>query len=1057
MVIQALLKRNTYYDSITLMSLAQAVRDLEGVEDVGAVMATELNRELLRNSDLLPVEFLAEQERQPGPEDLLIVVRAVDEEKAGEALLVAEERLTVRGERGDVGGDGEIVVPMRSLEVALRRGGMAAVAVISVAGEHAWLEAEQALRHGLRVFLFSDNVPVEQERRLKALAAEKGLLLMGPDCGTAVMNGVGLGFSNVVPRGSIGIVGASGTGMQQVMCLIAAAGMGVSQAIGTGGRDLSEAIGGVMMRKGIELLADDARTEVIVLVSKPPAERVAREILRAAQVDKPVVVIFLGSAPERFADVAGKVHLARTLTEGAEMAVALADGERSRVPGKDALTRYDLAEVREKLAASQRYIRAFYSGGTLCDEAMLLLTERVGAVMSNIPLRTEWRLDAGKPGEMVRGHMALDLGSDEFTRGRPHPMIDPSLRLQYMARAAEDAETGVILLDVVLGFCAQQNPAAVYAPAIMQARAKAAASGRVLPVIVSLCGTEGDPQRLSMQRAALEAAGAMVFESNVAAAMATAMLVGHDEMPQGGVKGEIVQPQHGGDTSETLPGRQVSYPHSAGSEEASDIPSQGVINHARTQFHAPTTVRMPFVPAQGGFVNVGADLFADALVEQGAGVVRVSWQPAAGNSDEVLGVLLGNERVERANEEAVQRMMGARPRLVDVRTAGEVIAGMDKHLLLHAGPPIAWERMSGPLRGAVIGALLYEGLAADEMEAERLAASGEIRFAPCHHYDAVGPMAGVVSASMPVQVIEEPVYGHRTFSTLNEGLGKVLRYGANGPEVLARLRWMEQVLGPALARAVRAMGGLEIKMMTAQALLMGDECHNRNKAATSLFLREMAPYLVETGGSTEETASVLRFIHGNDHFYLNLSMAACKAAALAAHGVALSSVVTTMARNGTDFGIRVSGLGDRWYVAPAQQIKGLYFSGFSEADANPDIGDSTISETVGIGGFAMATAPAIVQFVGGTPTDALRYTLEMYDITVAEELQYQLPALGFRGSPTGIDIRQVVRQGLLPIINTGIAHRLPGIGQVGAGLVRPPMECFVAAVKDLAERARGKF
>jgi hypothetical protein len=305
---------------------------------------------------------------------------------------------------------------------------------------------------------------------------------------------------------------------------------------------------------------------------------------------------------------------------------------------------------------------------------------------------------------------------------------------------------------------------------------------------------------------------------------------------------------------------------------------------------------------------------------------------------------------------------------------------------------------------------------------------------------------------MPVQVIEEPVYGHRTFSTLNEGLGKVLRYGANGPEVLSRLRWMEQVLGPALACAVRAMGGLEIKAMTAQALLMGDECHNRNKAATSLFLREIAPYLVETGGSTEETASVLRFIHGNDHFYLNLSMAACKAAALAAHGVSLSSIVTTMARNGTDFGIRVSGLGDRWYVAPAQQIKGLYFSGFSEADANPDIGDSTISETVGIGGFAMATAPAIVQFVGGTPADALLYTLEMYDITVTEELQYQLPPLGFRGSPTGIDIRKVVRQGLLPIINTGIAHRLPGIGQVGAGLVRPPMECFVAAVKDLAER-----
>ncbi|HLI87115.1 MAG TPA: DUF1116 domain-containing protein [Ktedonobacteraceae bacterium] len=448
-------------------------------------------------------------------------------------------------------------------------------------------------------------------------------------------------------------------------------------------------------------------------------------------------------------------------------------------------------------------------------------------------------------------------------------------------------------------------------------------------------------------------------------------------------------------------------------------------------------------------INVGADLFADALAAQQQPVTRVAWQPAAGDSDTALSLLLNDPRVERANQEAVQRMIAARPRLVDVRPAGEAIPGMHKHLLLHAGPPITWERMSGPLRGAITGALLYEGLAPDADAAERLAASGEIAFAPCHHYNAVGPMAGVTSASMPVQIIEEPVYGNRTFSTLNEGLGKVLRYGANDEAVIAKLRWMEQTLAPALARALRAMGGLEIKSMTAQALQMGDECHNRNKAATSLFIREIAPYLVETGASPQETASVLRFIHSNDHFYLNLSMAACKAAALAAHGIAFSSVVTTMARNGTDFGIRVSGLGERWYVAPAQRIQGLYFSGFSEEDANPDIGDSTISETVGIGAFAMAASPAIVQFVGGTPADALRYTQEMYDITIAEDSQYQLPALNFRGTPVGIDVRQVVRQHLLPIINTGIAHRQPGIGQVGAGIVHPPMECFVAALHDL--------
>ncbi|MGZ3616652.1 MAG: acyl-CoA synthetase FdrA [Ktedonobacteraceae bacterium] len=519
MVIRALLKQNTYYDSITLMSVAQAAKDLPGVEDIGAVMATKVNLELLLNANLMPDAFLAEQQA-PGSEDLLIVVRAIDDAHAEAALAVAEERLTSRGDH-DTPIRGEIL-PARSLEMALKRDEAANLAVISVAGEHAWLEAEQALRNGMHVFLFSDNVPVEQEKRLKAMAISNGLLLMGPDCGTAIINGIGLGFSNVVSRGSIGIVGASGTGMQQLICLIAAAGMGISQAIGTGGRDLSEAIGGVMMRRGIELLANDEQTEVIVLVSKPPAQRVAREILAAIQIIKPVVVVFLGADPERFASVVGNAHMARTLTEGAELAVSLAGGDRRRIPGKDTLNKYDLSKERAKLAISQHYIRALYSGGTLCDEAMLLLSEQLGPIASNIPLRPKWALTSG---ETFRGHTALDLGSDEFTRGRPHPMIDPTISLQYLASVAGDPETAVILLDIVLGFCAQQNPASVYSPAIIQAREKAKVAGRSLPIIISLCGTEGDPQRLSMQRTALEAAGAMVYESNQIAAQAAASLV----------------------------------------------------------------------------------------------------------------------------------------------------------------------------------------------------------------------------------------------------------------------------------------------------------------------------------------------------------------------------------------------------------------------------------------------------------------------------------------------------------------------------------------------------
>jgi len=448
-------------------------------------------------------------------------------------------------------------------------------------------------------------------------------------------------------------------------------------------------------------------------------------------------------------------------------------------------------------------------------------------------------------------------------------------------------------------------------------------------------------------------------------------------------------------------------------------------------------------------INIGADLFADALEAQGVAVTRVAWRPPAGDQ-QALMKLLADPAVDEANQQAVARMLAAQPVIIDIRPAREIIPAFERRTLLHAGPPIAWERMCGPMRGAIIGACLYEGWASSEEEASALAASGAIEFEPCHHYNAVGPMAGIISPSMPVFVVEDRTCGNRTYATMNEGLGKVLRYGAYAPDVIERLRWIQDVLGPALGRAVRDLNGIDARAIMAQALQMGDECHNRNKAATSLFVRQIAPALVETSDSRTETAAILRFIAGNDHFHLNPSMAAAKAITLAAANIPHSSVVVTMARNGVDFGIRVSGLGDRWFVGPAQYIQGLYFAGFGQDDANPDIGDSAITETCGVGAFAMAGAPAIVQFIGGVPADALRYTREMYEITVTRNPQFGLPPLDFQGTPTGIDIRQVCRLNMPPVINTGIAHRLPGVGQIGAGIVHPPMECFEEAVLALA-------
>lgn len=451
-------------------------------------------------------------------------------------------------------------------------------------------------------------------------------------------------------------------------------------------------------------------------------------------------------------------------------------------------------------------------------------------------------------------------------------------------------------------------------------------------------------------------------------------------------------------------------------------------------------------------INVGAELFAQALDEQGVQVTRVAWRPPAGD---VAGLarLLADPQIDRANHVAVERMLAARPVITDIQPALTAIpAAFEQRKLLHAGPPITWDRMCGPMRGAIIGACLYEGWASDEAEALQQAANGEIAFEPCHHYNAVGPMAGIISPSMPVFVVVDRIHGTQTFSTLNEGLGKVLRYGAFAPEVLQRLAWMGNVLGPALGRAIRQMGGIDVHATIAQALQMGDECHNRNKAATSLFARQVAPALIETANSSSEAAEIMRFIADNDHFHLNPSMAAAKALALAAADVPQSSLVTTMARNGVDFGIRVSGLGDRWFVGPAQMVQGLYFAGYGPEDANPDIGDSAITETCGLGAFAMAGAPAIVQFIGGTPDDARRYTREMYTLTVASNASFGLPTLNFQGTPTGIDIRRACRLHMLPVINTGIAHRQPGIGQVGAGIVYPPMECFEQAMEALVRQ-----
>ncbi|QBI55611.1 YlbE family protein [Streptomonospora litoralis] len=456
-------------------------------------------------------------------------------------------------------------------------------------------------------------------------------------------------------------------------------------------------------------------------------------------------------------------------------------------------------------------------------------------------------------------------------------------------------------------------------------------------------------------------------------------------------------------------------------------------------------------------VAAGARLLSDALADQAVPVTDTDFHPplsGADGSDSAgrLVRVLADPRRAAANAEATRRVLAVRPRLVDVRPAGEAL-GLEPGSFLHAGPPVDWDGASGPLRGALMGAMVFEGLADTPEDAEERLRRGAADLEPCHHRGAVGPMAGVVSPSMWVFELADPDTGRRSWCSLNEGLGAVLRYGAYGPDVMDRLRWMTRVLGPLLRGAVRAHGPIDIGAILAQMLQMGDEGHNRNRSGTLMLLRALLPDLLSGGAPSSDIADVADFIGGNDHFFLNLAMPAGKLMMDAARGIPGSTAVVAMARNGTEFGIQVSGCGDRWFTAPALTPEGLFLGSFGPDDANPDIGDSTITETCGIGGFAMAAAPAIVRFVGGDASFALRTSRSMYEITLTENPAFQLPILDFRGAPTGIDVTRVVRTGILPQINTGMAGRLPGTGQVGAGLVNPPAECFTAALSALAEEA----
>ena len=997
-------RRGVYRDSVTLLRISQAAASVPGITAAQVAMATPLNSELAADLGFSSPDGA-------GPNDLMITIRGQDDGAVAAALAAVDAAMTAPAGSSSPGTS----AAPRTVRAAAAAHPEAPITLLSVPGAAVLGEALDAVDAGRHVMIFSDNVPIEDELTLKIAAAAAGVLVLGPDCGTAIIGGVGLGFANVLhtpdagPR--VGVVAASGTGAQQLTCLLDEAGVAVSQVLGVGGRDLSERVGGRSAITALGMLDADPGTDHIVLISKPPHPATADRVRAlAGTLRTPVTMGFIGAnQPD--------------ITDSVEQLLA----ELGRpVPSWRCWQPADTAR------RGRGALRGLFSGGTLADEAMVVISADLGGIRSNIPLEPALTLPESVAGHALPslaglGHAIVDLGDDEFTVGRPHPMIDPTLRLELLAAQAADPDVAVVLLDLVLGHAADPDPAASMAPAISAAVDVAAAAGRELSVVVSLCGTADDPQDREAQAAALVAAGAWVFASNASAARAAASLTG--TVP--------AQP------SPTGAGRPAPGPAaSAGPDLPSATPG-------------PDTTMLT---APGPVICAGIDLLADALRSQAVEVVAVDYHPTVFGTADAAAVpaalrsVIADSRRGPANTLAAERMMAVRAQLIDVRPAHEAL-GLRPGEFCHAGPPIAFARASGPLRGALIGALIFEGLADDEAQAIAKLESGEgISLQPCHDRHAVGPMAGVISPSMWLFELTDPATGARSFCSLNEGLGKVLRYGAFSPEVIDRLRWMAEVLGPALGIAVRAAGPIDITAIIGQMVQMGDEGHNRNRAGTLMFLREILPALIGSGLPAADVAEVARFVAGNDHFFLNLVMPTGKLMGDAAAGIPGSTVVTAMCRNGTDFGIRVSGTDDEWFTGPALYPDGLFLPGFGPDDANPDIGDSAIAETMGIGGMVMATAPAIVRFVGGSVPDALAVTGRMYEITEAENSAFAVPILEFRGAPTAVDVTRVLRTGILPQINTGMAGRVAGTGQVGAGLVTPPMGCFTAAIQGLAAR-----
>lgn len=1005
-MLKTVIKKGSYHDSVILMLLTNQISTIEGVNKVSIMMGTPANKDIYRQSGLATPEL-----EEAGANDLVIVADVDNESLLGTIENEMEEFFKKQSTVSDSKKAAESV---KSWDKALEKLPDANLAVISIPGAYAALEADRALDEGLNVFMFSDNVSIEDEKALKTKAHEKGLAVMGPDCGTGIIQGVPIAFTNNVEKGSIGIIGASGTGIQELTTIIDRLGEGVTNAIGIGGRDLNEAVGGITMLDMINAMEADDSVKVVIIVSKPPAKEVRDRISeRLATFSKPVVTLFIGEKPEYHEE---NFYHTYTLDEAARLAVSLVKGEK--IP--EAVADVDKSQFFK--AEENKTIKAYYSGGTLANEAAMLIKDALDV--------KEPPVDIDGYMLQLNGNVVVDLGDDAYTKGKPHPMIDPEKRIECMESAIDDESTGVILLDIMLGYGSHEDMAGALLPSILRLRKKAEDAGRKVFFVATVCGTRKDYQNYDEAVKKLQDAGVIVCENNKLACRTAIQAIGRD----------FSEPEKEIRAKENNAGKKTE---SSGKEERQSEVSEKL---------------KELLSEKPRIINIGLKSFSEVVKEFGCKVVQYDWMPPAGGKVELirtLNFLRNYDGIDEANQRVIAKVVASQPVLKDNVRAKEVIPELcEGKVILHAGPPIAYENMPDPVQGSCVGAVLFEEWAQTEEEARKLLESGEVKFIPCHHVNAVGPMGGITSPNMPVFVVENETDRNKAYCTMNEGIGKVLRFGAYSEEVVNRLRWMRDVLGPTLGRVLRDMeNGLAMNPLIAKAVAMGDEFHQRNIAASLAFLKEVAPAITALDMKESDKYDVIKFLSDTDQFFLNIMMATAKAVMDGARTIQEGTIVTAMCRNGYEFGIRIAGMGDTWFTGPVNTPQGLYFTGYDGEDACPDMGDSAITETFGVGGMAMIAAPAVTRFVGaGGYEDALRTSNEMAEITIDHNPNFIVPTWNFQGICLGIDARLVVEKGITPVINTGIAHKIAGYGQIGAGTVHPPMECFEKAITAYAKK-----